>query len=125
MADVVKRRNSSRGEMKVEDILDFLNIPYEVEYVYNNLLASSGKPLRFDFAVFDDEGDVAALIEIQGQQHYEQVNKFGGKRALQRQKFNDAKKRSFCSWNKINLIEIPYWEIDELSAESLMEKIDL
>lgn len=121
---VSSKRRSSRGEMKVEDLLDFLHLPYEVEYVYENLFANSGKPLRFDFAVFDDEGEVSALIEVQGEQHYQSVNRFGGKNALQRQKFNDAKKRSFCAWNGLNLIEIPYWEIEALTAESLFQKIE-
>lgn len=118
-----QRRKSSRGEMKVEDLLDFLNLPYEVEYEYKELFSTSGRALRFDFAVFDDEGDVMALIEVQGQQHYEKVNKFGGANALQRQKFNDAKKRSFCAWNSIKLIEIPYFELDALNVDTLAEML--
>lgn len=37
---------------------------------------------RFDFAVFDDDGELDFLIEYQGRQHYEAVSKYGGKKGL-------------------------------------------
>lgn len=37
---------------------------------------------RFDFAIFDDDGEIDFLIEYQGKQHYEPSNKFGGKKGL-------------------------------------------
>jgi len=46
------------------------------------LCASSGRPLRFDFAIFDDDGTLVALIEYNGKQHYEPSPKFGGKRGF-------------------------------------------
>jgi hypothetical protein len=37
---------------------------------------------RFDFAIFDDDGNLDFLIEYQGKQHYQAVSKFGGNRGL-------------------------------------------
>jgi len=31
-------------------------LPYQEEYSFEDLVSSSGHPLRFDFAVFDDDG---------------------------------------------------------------------
>ena len=62
---------SSRGEIKITDILTAANLPFTPEYSFPDLVAKSGRPLRFDFAVFDDEGDIDFLIEFQGIQHYE------------------------------------------------------
>lgn len=61
---------SSRGEIKICDILDNAGLEYVEEYSFSDLIAPSGRPLRFDFAVFDDNGDIDFLIEFQGIQHY-------------------------------------------------------
>ncbi len=60
---------SSRGEIKICDILDAAGLVYKEEYIFPDLVSSSGRPLRFDFAVFDDDGNLDFLIEFQGIQH--------------------------------------------------------
>ena len=87
---------ASRGEIKIREILKMNQIRFEPEYIFPGLISSSGRPLRFDFAVFDDDGQIDFLIEFQGEQHYTSVDHFGGQKHLQRQKFNDLKKREFC-----------------------------
>lgn len=101
---------SSRGEIKICDILDTAGLSYKEEYSFPDLISSSGKPLRFDFAVFDDNGDLDFLIEYQGCQHYEPKSKFGGEIGLQRQQYNDNQKRIYCKRHGYTLIEIPYWD---------------
>ncbi len=101
---------ASRGEIKIEEILTEAGLNFKEEYTIPGLNSSNGKPLRFDFAVFDDDGNLDFLIEYQGRQHYEASNKFGGKRGLYQQQFNDNKKRRYCALHGINLIEIPYTE---------------
>ena len=46
---------SSRGEIKICEILDAAGLVYKEEYSFPDLVSSSGRPLRFDFAVFDDK----------------------------------------------------------------------
>lgn len=111
---------ASRGEIKIEDILTMNNIPFETEYTFPDLITSSGRPLRFDFAVFDDDGNVDYLIEYQGIQHYSAVDRFGGKKGLFRQKYNDNQKRIYCARNDIPLIAIPYWEEQNITLEMLI-----
>ena len=86
---------SSRGEIKIEEILEKAGLNFIEEYSFPDLISSSGKALRFDFAVFDDEGNLDFLIEYQGIQHYTSKSCFGGAKGLARQKYNDAQKRKY------------------------------
>ena len=54
---------ASRGEIKIEDVLRAAGLPFQEEYSFNDLVSSTGRPLRFDFCVFDDNGDIDFLIE--------------------------------------------------------------
>lgn len=62
---------SSRGEVKIHDILTEAGFNFKEEYIIPGLNSDNGRPLRFDFAVFDDDGNLDFLIEYQGKQHYE------------------------------------------------------
>lgn len=114
--------NASRGEIKIREILESNDIDFIMEYSIPGLNSSNGRALRFDFAIFDDDGNIDFLIEYQGRQHYEASSKFGGKRGLYQQQFNDNKKRRYCALNNINLIEIPYHEENLISYDYIMKR---
>lgn len=57
---------ASRGEIRIAEILLASGLNFKEEYIFPDLRSSNGKPLRFDFAVFDDDGNVDFLIEFQG-----------------------------------------------------------
>ena len=114
---------ASRGEITIEEILTDANFNFQMEYSFEGLNSSNGRPLRFDFCVFDDDGNIDFLIEYQGKQHYEASSKFGGKKGLYQQQFNDNKKRRFCALHDIKLIEIPYTEENLLSYDYIMHKV--
>ena len=80
---------ASRGEIKIEEILRANGMSFAQEYIFPDLVSISGHPLRFDFAIFDDCGDLDFLIEYQGIQHYEPKSKFGGMAGLRKQQAND------------------------------------
>ena len=113
---------ASRGEIKIYEILKGAEMNFQEEYSFAGLTSPNGRPLRFDFAVFDDDGNLDFLIEYQGKQHYEAVGKFGGKRGLFQQQFNDKKKRDYCLLHNIKLIEIPYLEENLISFDYIMHK---
>ena len=113
---------ASRGEIKIFEILTEAGLNFQEEYSFPDLISTSGRPLRFDFAVFDDDGNLDFIIEYQGKQHYEASSKFGGKRGLYQQQFNDNKKRRFCALHDIKLIEIPYTEENLISYDYIMRK---
>lgn len=113
---------ASRGEIKIHEILEEAGLSFVEEYSFQNLVSSSGRPLRFDFVVFDDDGQIDFIIEYQGKQHYEASPKFGGKKGLYQQQFNDNKKRRFCALHDFKLIEIPYTEENLISYDYIMHK---
>lgn len=113
---------ASRGEIKIHEILASNEINFKEEYEFPGLRAPSGRPLRFDFAIFDDDGNLDFLIEYQGKQHYEAVSKFGGVRGLYQQQYNDKQKRRFCALKGIKLIEVPYTEENLISYDYIMNK---
>ena len=113
---------ASFGEVKIEEILKQYGMNFKMEYIFPDLRSPNGKPLRFDFAIFDDDGNIDFLIEYQGKQHYEPSSKFGGKKGFYQQQFNDNKKRRFCALHGFNLIEIPYTDENLLSYEYIMER---
>lgn len=111
----------SRMEERIHDILTFADVPFREEFTFPDLVASSGRPLRFDFAVFDDSGELDFLIEANGVQHYKPVTKFGGSSGLRRQRYNDSQKKSYCAKNNITLVTVPYWDEGKVSYEYIMQ----
>lgn len=112
---------SSRGEIKICDVLTMAGLSFQEEYIFPDLVSSSGRPLRFDFCVFDDAGDIDFLIEYQGIQHYEPKSKFGGTQGLFRQRYNDQQKRDYCKKHGYKLIAIPYWEEGAIDYDYIMK----
>lgn len=111
---------ASRGEIKICEILDAAGLNYQEEYSFPDLIASSGHPLRFDFCVFDDEGNIDFLIEYQGAQHYEARDRFGGSKGLYRQRHNDMEKVKYCQRHNLTLVVIPYWDDQFLDYDYIM-----
>ena len=54
---------SSRGEIKIHEILADAGFRFKEEYSFEGLASDNGKPLRFDFVVFDDDGRIDFIIE--------------------------------------------------------------
>lgn len=113
---------ASRAEIKIHEILTEYGVNFKEEYVFEGLASENGRPLRFDYAIFDDDGNIDFLIEYQGKQHYEASPKFGGKRGLYQQQHNDNKKRRFCALHGIPLVEITYQEENLIDYDFIMHK---
>lgn len=113
---------ASRGEIKIEEILSAANLHFEEEYSFAELKSPRGVPLRFDFVIFDDDGNIDFIIEYQGKQHYEPSAKFGGKKGFYQQQYNDKQKRRFCAAHGFKLIEIPYTDEVLIDYDYIMTK---
>ena len=111
---------ASRGEIKIAEILEMNGMNFKEEYEFPGLNSENGRALRFDFAVFDDDGNLDFLIEFQGIQHYEAKSKFGGYSGLRKQQYNDMKKREYCAKHGITLIAIPYWDEGRIDYDYIM-----
>ena len=111
---------ASYGQIKIEDILTQAGLSFQQEYSFQDLVSSSGHPLRFDFAVFDDDDELDFLIQFQGIQHYQPKPKFGGMTGLKKQQFYDMLKREYCQKHGITLVLIPYWDQDIIDYDYIM-----
>lgn len=96
--------NKSRGENSVAVFLTRLGIPFIREWWDNG--CRNKRPLPFDFFLPGRN----ILIEYDGEQHYNPVNRFWGKSAFKRTKENDKIKTDWCLEKGYKLIRIPYYE---------------
>ena len=103
-------KTDSRGELAIANVLMKFNIPFITEKSFPDLCGEA-KLLRFDFFV-----DNKFLIEYQGQQHYESIDRFGGDKTLIRIMNNDMKKEEYCKDHNIPLLKIPYWKFKEIQS---------
>ena len=107
--------NISKGEYKIKQLLDNKKINYEYEKTYNGLFGINNGSLSYDFYLHDYN----LLIEYQGLQHEKPVD-FQGKGKIYSQKQfkiqqeHDRRKREYAKTNNINLLEIWYWDYDNI-----------
>ena len=95
----------SKGESKIEKILNSKNIKYIKQYTFNDCRGTK-RPLPFDFYL----PDYNICIEYDGRQHYEPVEKFGGIDGFNQLLKNDNIKTDYCNLNNIKLLRISYKE---------------
>mgnify|MGYP003369435591 FL=1 len=104
--------NSKANELTAK-ILDKYNICYKREYRFED--CKDKKPLPFDFAVFNEEGELTGLIELNGSLHYSTSGtSWDTKDRLLYQQKHDYIKRAFCEKNRIPFLIVPYWFFNEL-----------
>ena len=115
---------SSKGEKAVRSWLESNSIDFTEQYFFDNLVCI--KPLLFDFAIVDSEGNLSCLIEYDGEQHFRQIEYFGGDKKFKKQMLNDSLKNEYCNDNNINLLRIPYLDfnkIDVILSEYFQNKL--
>ena len=111
----------SKGEAKIATLLDNLQIKYERQKAFNDLLSNNGWHLYFDFylPIYN------IVIEYQGEQHYSYNNRgWNNLDNFEKTQSRDAAKRDYCKLNNIRLIEIPYLDFNKLNEEYLREVIN-
>ncbi len=98
-------------------------VPYAVEYSFDDLYGAGGvNLLRFDFAIFNNDGSIKCLLECQGEQHYKPVEEFGGEEQFKSQIKNDSLKRQYIENHNIKLIEISYKAKKIEQIEDILKK---
>lgn len=106
---------NSKGERKIEEFLKNMNANYVREYSFKDLVSNANRKLKFDFAIKNNKGKVKALIEYDGEFHYEKHYKSNNVESLFSQMERDNIKSKYAKKNKIKLIRIPYWEFDNIN----------
>lgn len=114
---------TSYGEEYIESLLNELDYKYKKEYCFQELHGDNEVNLRFDFAILNSSKDIVALIEYDGEQHFQAIPHWGGVEGLRHRQENDMKKNLYCAQHNIKLIRIPYYELNKLDAMKLKEMI--
>lgn len=106
----------SAGEYIIENYLKQSDILFEKQKKFSELTGVNGGLLSYDFYLPNHN----ILIEFQGKQHYEPIDRFGGEKHFTTQRIHDERKREYAKTNQINLLEISYLQIKQI--ESILEE---
>ena len=96
----------SIGEYKIKQYLE----SHSINFIHQKWFADcrDKNPLPFDFYIADDN----IIIEFDGRQHFEETEYFTY--PLKMVMRHDQIKNDYCYNNNINLIRIPYWDINKI-----------
>ena len=94
--------SKSKGERKIIEFLDIIDIDYKKEYI----VEIENKKLRFDFYI----DEIKTFIEYDGIQHFKPVELFGGESYFKDIQINDNLKNMWCEENEFGLIRVPYYD---------------
>jgi len=111
----------SKGELKIENILNENNIKYKPQFYFKDLKYK--RYLRFDFGVLDDNNKLKYLLEFNGEQHY----KYNGQYTKPEKEFKlgqlrDKLKIDYCIKNNIILEIIKWNENIQERMESILKR---
>lgn len=108
--------NMSKGEKRIIQYFEDNNIEYIWQKLFNNLIGINNGSLSYDFYL----PKYNLLIEYQGQYHDHSVpNQTDFKFAIQQE--HDKRKREYAKENNIQLLEIWYWDFNNI--EEILDKI--
>lgn len=113
----------SKGELKINSILNELNIDFQTQYSFSDCRFPDTKRLAyFDYCIFDDNHNIKCLIEYDGIQH--EIGWSQKEESLNKIKAKDAFKSYYCYSNNISLIRISYKDYNKLNSEYLLNLIN-
>lgn len=106
----------SKGEFQIAQLLKEHEIDFEQEYIFTDL--KDVLPLRFDFAIWQDD-KLLCLLEFQGEQHIYPSNGFYSDNLVK----HDKQKEEYCKKHNIRLEKMYYKKGHNITWEELKEKI--
>lgn len=110
---------SSVGETLIKDILEKAKIPYKREYSFEDLVDE--KPLRYDFALFDTQGNLRELIEYDGRQHSDPNSQWYNDKVM----LHDEMKTIYAKEHNIPLLRIPYTDRAKINLLYLLKPLGI
>lgn len=112
----------SKGENRIEEVLKYYKIEYEIQKTFNGLVGIGNLKMRYDFYL----PKYNLLIEYQGIQHEKPVDFSGrGEEFAQKcfinQQEHDKRKRQYAKIHDIKLLEIWYHDFNNIEQILLKE----
>ena len=105
----------SKGESRIEELLQLANQTYEREKSFEDCCSSAGVLYRFDFYINNKY-----LIEFDGEQHYRASSGWNTEEHLRVVQQRDREKEKWCIKHGMTLIRIPYHHLSKLTIDDLM-----
>jgi very-short-patch-repair endonuclease len=102
--------NESKGERRIRLFLQSNNISFERQKTFSNLKNEVGRRYFYDFFI----PKWNTLIEYDGEQHFMEVEHWGGKQGFENRKERDKIKNEYAKRNNISLLRIPYWDLSNI-----------
>lgn len=96
----------SNNEQIITKLLIENKVEFVTQYTFPDLIGIGGKPLKFDFAIFEN-GKLKRLIEFNGLQHYEKP-KGSWANSFNTLVEHDQRKINYCIQHEIDLKIIKY-----------------
>lgn len=107
----------SVGENKIKIILEENNIPFEEQKTFSNCyINNKANKSKFDFYINN-----SFLLEFDGIQHYKSTSGWNDEESFQKTKERDEYKNQWCRENNIPLKRIPYWKLNNITIENIMD----
>ena len=113
---------SSLGEYQIQQILDDNNINYYYDSPLPELVKETGRRLRFDFIIYDNNFEKPIrFIEFDGRQHIRGPEAgWSNSDSLETIQERDEIKNRFCADKGYPLVRIPYTKINQMTLEDIM-----
>ena len=115
----------SRGEQEIKTILNTNNILYNYDSIFPQLVQETGRKLRFDFIILNEDGSINRFVEFDGNQH--KTGMWGGSwshiESFDVINERDVIKNNFCLKNNYILIRIPYSCLGKITLQDIMSDV--
>lgn len=111
--------SASKGEKRIREFLKINNINYNEQKEFDGLIGIGGGNLSYDFYLTDYD----QLVEYQGEFHDGNGNDYI-KKNLKRQQEHDKRKIEYAQKSGIELLEIWYWDFENIE-EILSSKLKI
>lgn len=117
---------AAKGERKIYKYLTKKKVRFAPEHTFDDLKGIGDSYLRYDFAVFHENLDIAFLIEYDESHHHKgiivkDVEEDWDGDYFRKVALHDKKKTVYCRDNNIFLVRIPEWEYDNI--ESILDTV--
>jgi len=122
--EYITNKKMSRGESRIAAYLQEKNFDFIAQKRFKDCVGTK-RSLPFDFYLPSQQATnwYEILIEVQGRQHYEPIEFFGGEKAFETQCIHDNIKRQYAKDNEYTFFEIKYDEDEIKSLEYNLKQL--
>lgn len=103
---------ASKGELKIDEFLRASEFRYVRQFKFQD--CKNLRPLPFDFAILNNDGNPIGIVEYQGEHHFKPITIWGGNENHESVSRNDIIKRKYCLLNQLPLLEISYQDKNKI-----------